>query len=305
LDLLEQVRRRVPAPPRTFNADITSALERVCLKAIEKDPRDRYKTGGDMAAALRAALQPPRWSRRKVLAGAALATGAASVGYWGWGKLFPQTIPPRQAIQLVPYRFVPSADGKSVDPVSALRSADLPLSPTDRLDMRIHLERDAYLYAFHYDQAGHAELRAPGPKDHAQPKKLRIVRLPLDSGQYIIPTGSHGVDFVLLVVTDAPVQQAELDAFLAKQLTNMPQPERVKLLTGIADPPPTNADEVLLRGAAERSSVRQGGISQDVSSAPLVPLEYEQLVQATFQKQPYNGSYYGLMLPHMAQRQPK
>ena len=43
-------------PPRSINPHISSALEQVVLKAMEKDPDQRYQTAAEMAQALRQAL---------------------------------------------------------------------------------------------------------------------------------------------------------------------------------------------------------------------------------------------------------
>jgi hypothetical protein len=53
---------RDPLPlPRTIDPNIPEALERVVVKAMAKDPRDRYQTAGEMAEALQQALKmaPP------------------------------------------------------------------------------------------------------------------------------------------------------------------------------------------------------------------------------------------------------
>ena len=57
-ELLEEIRHRHPDAPRTIDDDIPEPLERVCLKALNKDPAKRYQTAGDMARALRAAIEP-------------------------------------------------------------------------------------------------------------------------------------------------------------------------------------------------------------------------------------------------------
>lgn len=57
LELLEQIQNRCPAAPRSLRDSIPVELERICLKAIEKDPARRYQTAGDFASALR------KWQR--------------------------------------------------------------------------------------------------------------------------------------------------------------------------------------------------------------------------------------------------
>ncbi len=46
-----------PTPPRQFNSDIPQAIEDVILKALEKDPNERYQEARILSAAYRKALQ--------------------------------------------------------------------------------------------------------------------------------------------------------------------------------------------------------------------------------------------------------
>ncbi len=45
---LMQVMTAVPEPPSKFNREVSPKLERIILKAIEKDPKDRYETVGEL-----------------------------------------------------------------------------------------------------------------------------------------------------------------------------------------------------------------------------------------------------------------
>jgi len=45
-----------PPPPRTINPELSMEVEAVLLKALEKDPRDRYQTGAQLMDALEQAL---------------------------------------------------------------------------------------------------------------------------------------------------------------------------------------------------------------------------------------------------------
>jgi len=46
-----------PPPPRSINPEIGPAVEKVLLKALEKDPQNRYQTGAKLMAALEEALK--------------------------------------------------------------------------------------------------------------------------------------------------------------------------------------------------------------------------------------------------------
>src|SRR5207237_3078331 len=66
--LLQQIARDEPRPPRAVNAAVPAELETVLLKALAKDPAERYATAADLADDLRRFLadQPVR-ARRPTL----------------------------------------------------------------------------------------------------------------------------------------------------------------------------------------------------------------------------------------------
>jgi formylglycine-generating enzyme required for sulfatase activity len=59
-DLLEQIARQEPKPPRQINDAVPKELERICLKALSKRARERYTTALDMAEDLHHFLQEHR-----------------------------------------------------------------------------------------------------------------------------------------------------------------------------------------------------------------------------------------------------
>jgi len=69
-DLRSQILSGEPRPPRTIDDSISPELETVCLKAMSKDPAQRYSTAKDMAVELRKA--------QALLSGSGVAPTAAS-----------------------------------------------------------------------------------------------------------------------------------------------------------------------------------------------------------------------------------
>ena len=57
-----------PRPPRTLNAEISSKLERICLKALAKKPTKRYSTANNFVRDLQAIVDAHqrRWLRRAI-----------------------------------------------------------------------------------------------------------------------------------------------------------------------------------------------------------------------------------------------
>ncbi|MFN0070026.1 MAG: serine/threonine-protein kinase [Chloroflexota bacterium] len=84
LAVLLAVLRRPLLLPRTINPSISAAAERVLLKGLARDPRDRYLTVSDFIAQLSATIPPPTGvapprSRRRWALGAAGALLVATV----------------------------------------------------------------------------------------------------------------------------------------------------------------------------------------------------------------------------------
>ncbi|HYK02786.1 MAG TPA: TonB family protein [Thermoanaerobaculia bacterium] len=56
LSILEQVREAQVQPPSLYNDEVTPEIDKIVLKALQKDPANRYQTAGEMARDLDAIL---------------------------------------------------------------------------------------------------------------------------------------------------------------------------------------------------------------------------------------------------------
>jgi serine/threonine protein kinase len=63
LEMLIQVRERRPDPPSRWKPGLPPQLDAICLRCLEKSPRDRYATAAELADALERFLEKPSISR--------------------------------------------------------------------------------------------------------------------------------------------------------------------------------------------------------------------------------------------------
>ncbi len=98
-----------PAAPHTVDPRVPKPLGEAILKALAKDPGERYQTAGEFLAALRTATQPaaPVRSRSRGLVVAALLTVIAALALVGW-KLTSHPSSPTAQTPAVPQASAPA-----------------------------------------------------------------------------------------------------------------------------------------------------------------------------------------------------
>ena len=83
--ILDAILHRVPASPRHFNPELSSDLERIITKALDKDRELRYQTVSDLRADLRRLKRELDSGQPATTAAPALATPASRAGpRWRW-----------------------------------------------------------------------------------------------------------------------------------------------------------------------------------------------------------------------------
>jgi serine/threonine protein kinase len=298
-ELLDQVKQRVPSPPRTIDDKIPKPLEDVCLKAMAKDPAARFSTAGDMAAALRSAAAgaPPARRGPWVIGGIAGAAAAAAIAFMiissnskrdsnpapdlphggtrgvaepvAAGDKLESTIPfdPAWPKLEVDFQF---AQDKSV--WHKLSKKDV-LHEGDKVQFLVTLGVPRYVYLYWYDVDG--KPTAVWPVDPKNQTKTNNVVWPGD-GEWLKIDSQIGAEFLLVAARDEPLQGDELARFESK----LPYSKNDIQLDAIY---PVGSPE-LSRGLAGIVKSRKN---------PLEPA-FEDALKQTF------PAYYGFVIPHQA-----
>jgi hypothetical protein len=225
LDLIQQVEKRPPAPPRTIDDSIPKALEDICLKAMAKNPTERYNTAQDMAAALRAAIALKRGPNMLArLAMTAVGVAALVVGVFYVAQRMKPTptpvgplAPPFIELSIPLQRPSVHKDGEVV----AVGDIEPPLALDDKLQLFAYFDRDVYAYAIWYDDPKDPTLLWPSPNDLDKQQLVRRLVIPqgADSSvrtKFLPVTDKSLPRFILVGVSEKPLTRDELAAFIAQ-----------------------------------------------------------------------------------------
>jgi len=149
--LVDAILNQQPVPPSSVNPRVTPGLEAVILKALEKDPKSRYQSAPELAAALKrlhvatvpiALARAPRARFPRLLRPALLAAGAVVVATVSWQAF--HRLPIRAAVGPRPMLLVGEFENRTGEPVfdntlremftSSLEQSDVvQVFPTSRL----------------------------------------------------------------------------------------------------------------------------------------------------------------------------
>ncbi len=286
-ELMQQIRERVPVPPRSLNDGVPAQVEEVCLRGLAKDPAQRFRTAGDFSRALQTAAEPAR-SRLPLLGVVAALVALLAVGLW---QLRGQPVvmapapapPPVDALRAnYPRIDVVAADGTPQE----LMPRQLPRSG-DQLECYAELNREAYLYVVLFSSRGSARVlwpRAARLIDH--PAKDRFARCPAEGEDRLTIPSGKGVMAVLVAGREKPLDAAEIKQLLTAEQFQWPSPRRAEKLPATAfsaSPLAERPEHLRVRGADD------AGLFD-------LPREFKPLVDGLFGPGP-GGTYYAVMFP--------
>jgi predicted Ser/Thr protein kinase len=215
-DLLDEIKRRVPAAPRSVDDTIPPALEDICLKAMAKKPEERFRTGADMAAAIRRALRP-KWVRY-----AALAVGAAAASVMIATAFWPDPVPQPAAVTR------PTVIGFDIDTNGgSVRHLDRALTSADELEVDAEFSPPAYAYLLKFEQDGGGELLDPAPDKLAEQQKRDALTFPGSRFDYSLDNDADGATFMVVMLSETALTQADLDKILATKMDLGVPPEKM------------------------------------------------------------------------------
>lgn len=126
-DVLQDIITRDVTPPSELSRRIPQGLERICLRALARNPDERYRSGAEMARDLRAwvARPPTTWRRRAIASAAMILVGAVGMlGAWHWitevGQQRPDLDPPPPPISIVDEPGADTADNRGPEDATGL-----------------------------------------------------------------------------------------------------------------------------------------------------------------------------------------
>lgn len=209
-------------PPRQVDPGIPKELERICLKALARNPSDRYTTAYDMARDLRRFTTPIDWRGRTVAALALLAIGGFVTWWMLPGENTATKTPTEQisgAVDVLAWKKV----GEAVIFTRLTEPGALPFRVGDQYRFEADLSGPAYLYVFRIDTEGKASPVFPWQPGEwgsrpAEEKPLTRLSLPANPKKGWTMQGERdGMEtwFLLARASRLPMSDADLQTLLS------------------------------------------------------------------------------------------
>lgn len=277
-DVARQVLYRTPDPPRTINEHVPPEVEAVCLKAMAKNPEDRFKTAGDMASALRKAIRPRSHWLPMSLAAAAIFAALIIAG----------VLLGRPTSTAEPVRVLePLVDVERPGETLPYRLPDVLPQYGDRLEVKAEASGPSYLWVILYSSSGDPQLLWP-----VDPSKVEPVRSaycpPPEFGPVEMPD-SEGVMVVLVGASPKRLSKDQLTSVLAIKPQSWPAPIRHKQLEAIIRPRPDQLGHAI----PAHILVRGGDSPGTAEGQPYrFPPDFQGQVDEIFE------TYYAVMFSH-------
>jgi hypothetical protein len=247
--LLMQILQEPPPPPSTVVAGLDRSLEAIILKALAKDPAQRYPTARAFAAALNAWLgaapsAPPATGRHRraweVAGIAAVLLVSLGLGFW-WGGQMPvvtgsagqplasvtapaATLPLDGELAVLVYSD-PAKGPRVKDGVRVERDEALPVRNGELIRLEVRLNQPAHVYLVWLTSEGKAQPLYPWDVAHgftAEPPATSartVVTSPPEPGRGWPMVGPTGLETALLLVRPTPLGSS---AVLAALLGEVP-----------------------------------------------------------------------------------
>ncbi len=293
-EMIEQVKQRVPPPPRSIDDTIPKPFEDICLRALAKNPADRYATAADMATDLRRAIagKPPASRGWTLAIGAAGAAALVLLCFFLFRpKNYDQNIPGTGEggqttggpAAIEPWN--PSTPKLEIDYQKngvegvydvLAEGKGQALHEGDKVQLHVTLGVPRYVYLFWYDAEGHPQ--RVWPADPNNQKKVTKVDYPEKENDWPKITGPIGPETLVVGVRDEPLSAAELAKFESQRAYSTGD---IKL------------DDIYDIGSKEIKQLHRGLGAIVTSRKNPLDSDFQKSLASTF------SSFHGEVIPHV------
>lgn len=244
--MLARIQRADAPAPSQVRPDLDPALDAIIRRAMARDPADRYRDAGELAATLRAIGSPAdsaptasyrqapttrdsRRTRKRVWIAASLALLLTAGAGFGWNAFFRTTaangpaVPPLDGELVVRVWTDPNAVEPNPRPKLGVAVDDksreaLPVRNIDTVHLEVRLNRPAYAYVLWFPgEGGPPQPLFPwnphptqGFRSSPEQRKVTEVHSPARPDQGWGVTGPSGLETAVLLARDTPLGAAEL-----------------------------------------------------------------------------------------------